>query len=83
VKVKAYVPTLEYTRHLPEFTMIYATPEAALRGAEILWERRARYLIVVEAELDHPFSPHYFAKYGKEFCRRDNLRVVKVRAARP
>ena len=82
MKVRAYVPVREYTRYLPERTMIYATPEAALRGGEILWRRGARYLVVVEADLDHPFSQH-FEKYGKEFCRRDALRVIKVRAARP
>ena len=83
MKVKAYVPTLEYTRYLPERTMIYAAPEAALRGAKILWERRARYLIVVEADLHHPFSQSHFEKYGREYCDRDSLRVVKIRAARP
>ena len=83
MKVRAYVPVLEYTRYLPERTMIYSTPEAALRGAEILWERRARYLVVVEADLDHPFSQSHFEKYGKEYCDREALRIIKIRAARP
>ena len=83
MKVTAYVPVRQYTRYLPERTMIYATPEKALRGGEILWERGARYLVVVEADLDHPFSQSHFEKYGGEYCHRDNLKVVKVRAARP
>jgi hypothetical protein len=81
VKVTAYVPTTSYTRYLPEYNEIYATQEAALRAGKILWERGARYLVVVEAALEPPFSRR-FKEYGKGFCRRDDLRVIKVRAAR-
>jgi hypothetical protein len=39
VKVTAYVPTTSYTKTLPEYVEIYATPERALRAGEILWRR--------------------------------------------
>jgi hypothetical protein len=81
VKATAYVPTTSYTKTLPEYVEIYATPERALRAGEILWRRGARYLVKVEVTLEQPFSRR-FEKYGKGFCRRDNVRVVKVRAAR-
>jgi len=82
MKVRAYVPTPTYTRYLPEYVTIYDAPADALHAGEILWKRGARYLVVVETELEPPFS-QYFEKDGRLFCRRDNLRVVKVRAARP
>ena len=83
MKVRAYVPVREYTRYLPEYVQFYATQERALRAGDILWRRGARYLVVIEAELDHPFNQRHFEKYGWEFLSRDNLRVVRVRAARP
>jgi len=83
VKVKAYVPVREYTRYLPEYVQFYASPERALRAGETLWRRGARYLVVVEASLEHPFNQSHFAKYGWEYLSREQVRVVKVRAARP
>jgi hypothetical protein len=82
MKVKAYVPTLEYTRYLPEYNYVYASPERALRAGEILWTRGARYLVVVEADIPDHFGK-CFAEYGHAPCRRESLRVIKVRAARP
>jgi len=82
VKVTAYVPVRQYTRYLPEYVTIYDFPMDALDAGEILWKRGARYLVVVEAELDE-YSGKLFEKYWKARCHRDNLRVVKVRAARP
>ena len=82
MKVKAYIPSQNYGRHLPEYNEVYASPERALRAGEVLWTRGARYLVVVEADIPDHFSK-CFAEYGHAPCRRDNLKVVKVRAARP
>ena len=82
MKVRAYVPVREYTRYLPEYVQFYATQERALRAGEILWRRGARYLVVVEADIPDHFGK-CFAEYGHAPCRRESLRVIKVRAARP
>jgi hypothetical protein len=83
VKTIAYVPVREYTRYLPEHVQFYATQERALRAGENLWRRGARYLVVVEANLDHPSNQRHFEKYGWEYLSREQVRVIKVRAARP
>jgi len=85
MRIRAYIPTRNYTRSrwsLPEYTPIYASPEAALHAGEILWRQGARYLVVIETDLEQPFS-RWFETDGRLFCRRDNLQVIKVRAARP
>jgi len=82
MKVKAYIPIRQYTRYFSERTYVYASPERALRAGKILWERGARYLIVVEADIPDHYSK-CFAECGHAPCYRGNLKVVKVRAARP
>ena len=82
MKVRAYIPVPSYTRYVPEHTYVYASPERALRAGEILWTRGARYLVVVEADIPDHFGK-CFAEYGHAPCRRESLRVIKVRAARP
>jgi|YNPMSStandDraft_2_1061718.scaffolds.fasta_scaffold29956_1 hypothetical protein len=81
MKVRAYIPVPSYTRYVPEHTYVYASSERALRAGKILWERGARYLIVVEADIPDHYSK-CFAEYGHAPCYRKSLRVVKVQAVR-